>query len=71
MRKKLMIKNGRNSIGACQTLVKKIDVFSTEKNGDKWHKMALFSALTLALNAGSWAVQGLVDVQGSWANIQR
>jgi hypothetical protein len=38
--------------------LKKIDVFSTEKNGDKWHKMALFKALTLALNVGSWAVQG-------------
>jgi hypothetical protein len=38
--------------------VKKIDVFSTEKNGDTRRKMALFSAVTLALNVGSWAVQG-------------
>jgi hypothetical protein len=38
--------------------VKKIDVFSTEKNGDIRLKMALFSAVTLALNVGSWAVQG-------------
>jgi hypothetical protein len=35
-----------------------MDIFSTEKNGDKRHKMALFIALTLALNLGSWAVQG-------------
>ncbi len=40
------------------TLVKKIDVFSTEKNGEKRRKMALFRVLTLALNVGSWAVQG-------------
>jgi hypothetical protein len=38
--------------------MKKIDTFSTEKNGDKWRKMALFRALTLAPNVGSWAVQG-------------
>jgi hypothetical protein len=38
--------------------LKKIDVFSTEKNDDKRRKMALFRALTLALNVGSWAVQG-------------
>ncbi len=40
------------------SLLKKIDVFSTEKSGDKWRKMALFRALTLALNVGSWAEQG-------------
>jgi hypothetical protein len=39
-------------------LLKKIDVFSTEKKGNKWHKMALFRALTLAQSVGSWAVQG-------------
>jgi hypothetical protein len=38
--------------------VKKIEVFSTEKNGDTRRKVALFSALTLALNVGSWDVQG-------------
>jgi hypothetical protein len=49
----------------CQTkkiqstsVVKKIDVFSNEKNGKTRHKMALFSALTLALSVGSWAMQG-------------
>jgi hypothetical protein len=31
------------------TLLKKIDFFSTEKNGNTQRKMALFSALTLAL----------------------
>ncbi len=36
----------------------KIDVLSTEKNGNKQRKMALFRALTLALNVGSWVVQG-------------
>ncbi len=36
------------------SLLKKIDVFSTEKNGDKRLKMALFRAL----NVGSWAMQG-------------
>ncbi len=37
-----------------RSLLKKIDVFSTEKNTDKRHKMALFRAL----NVASWAVQG-------------
>jgi hypothetical protein len=36
----------------------KNDVFSTEENGDTRRKVAHFSALTLALNVGSWAVQG-------------
>ncbi len=40
------------------SLVKKIDVFSTEKSSDTRHKVAVFSALTLALNVGSWAAQG-------------
>ncbi len=44
--------------GYWRTLVKKIDVLSTEKNGDTRCKMALFSALTLALNVGSWDEQG-------------
>jgi hypothetical protein len=51
--------------------VKKIDVFCTEKNGNTWRKMALFRAVTLALNVGSWAMQGWMAVKGSWANIQR
>jgi hypothetical protein len=40
------------------SLLKKNDVFSTKKNGDKRRKMALFRSLTLALNVGSWAMQG-------------
>jgi hypothetical protein len=29
-----------------------------KKNGDTQRKVALFSVLTLALNVGSWTVQG-------------
>ncbi len=35
---------------ACPPLVKKIDVFSAEKNGNTWRKLALFSANISALN---------------------